>query len=281
MGSKAVWSENKIARLIAEGHGSGSGAGYRPWLTATMFSSLGRTRQVWSPKTGRVHHFFSDVEYRLFLALEWASDVVDIREQFPLERDITLEVARTLKLRHPYYPGTDVATVMTVDFLVTRVRGGEKVLEAFDAKRTDEAEDERSLSKLEISRESLAISDIGHHLVFHSSIPVRAVENIEWVRDALPRPDEEVPSADYWPALQRRMLERWPVAKKTSSLLQFCNHFDVMHGCEPGTGLRVARMLINKRNIAAPMAGGPLADALLSEFNLTGALGALRIVGGA
>ncbi len=281
MGSKTVWSENKIARLNAEGHGSGSGAEYRPWLTATMLSSLGRTRQVWSPKTGRVHHLFSDVEYRLFLALEWGRDVVDIREQFPLERDITLEVARTLKLKHPHYPGTHVATVMTVDFLVTRLRHGEKVLEAFDAKRTEEAEDEHSLSKLEIARESLAMSGIKHHLVFHTEIPISTIENIEWVREGFLRPEEVPPSHDYWPSLQRRMLGSWHATKQTLTLQQFCKHFDAMQGCEPGAGLRAARMLIGERVIAAPMAGRPLADAALEEFTLTTALGELRVIGDA
>ena len=32
-------------------------------------SSNGRSRRVWSNKTGRVHHLLSDVEYNLFLAL--------------------------------------------------------------------------------------------------------------------------------------------------------------------------------------------------------------------
>lgn len=281
MGNRTVWSEDKIARLQAKGHGSGSGAGYRPWLTATMFSSQGRTRQVWSHKTGRVHHLFSDVEYRLFVALEWSRDVLDIREQYPLDRDITLEVARTLKLNHPYYPGTNVPAVMTVDFLVTRLRGGETVLEAFDAKRTEEAEDERSLTKLEIARESLNALGFDHHIVLHTSIPESTVKNIEWVRDALPRPGENLPSSDYWHSLQGRMAQGWPTAQKSASLQAFCQQFDSLHGCEPGTGLRVARMLINERVIAAPMAGKPLAEVQLGEFALTGALGQLRAVGGA
>lgn len=281
MGTKTVWSEDKIARLQAEGHGSGSGAGYRPWLTATMFSSHGRTRQVWSQKTGRVHHLFSDVEYRLFVALEWSRDVHDIREQYPLDRDVTLEVARTLKLKHPYYPGTNVPTVMTVDFLVTRLRDGSSVLEAFDAKRAEAAEDEHSLTKLEIARESLNVLGFKHHIVLHTSIPESTIKNIDWVRDALPRPGESQPSPDYWHSLQKRMVQGWLSARKSSSLQDFCQQFDSSHGCEPGTGLRVARMLISERVIAAPMAGKALAEAQLAEFALTGALGQLRAVGGA
>jgi hypothetical protein len=59
-----------------------------------------------------------------------------IREQFPLPRDKTLEVAMQLGERHPYYPGTHVPAVMTVDFMVTKRINGTDVTEAFNVKPT-------------------------------------------------------------------------------------------------------------------------------------------------
>ena len=137
------WTEKKIDEMVKSGCGCGTRSGYSPWLQVTSISSLGRSRRVWSPKTGRTHHLLSDVEYALFLVFEWSSDVVDIREQFPLDRDITQDVARIAGFRHPFYPGTDVPTVMTVDFMVTRLRDGLQVQEAFNAKRSEEAEDRK------------------------------------------------------------------------------------------------------------------------------------------
>jgi hypothetical protein len=44
---------------------------------------------VFGRKTGRIHHLLSDIEWRLFLHLEWCDLVSDIREPFPLDRAAT------------------------------------------------------------------------------------------------------------------------------------------------------------------------------------------------
>ncbi len=46
--------------------------------------------------TGRVHHLLSDIEFRSFLLFDWAEDVVDIREQFPLDRVATQRIAESM-----------------------------------------------------------------------------------------------------------------------------------------------------------------------------------------
>jgi hypothetical protein len=275
------WNEKKVTAMLAEGRGQGHGENYLPWIEATMLSSLGRTRRVWGHKTNRVHHLLSDVEYRLFLALEWSADVVDIREQFPLDRDLTLEVARTLGMRHPYYPGTDVATVMTVDFMTTRIRHGQRVPEAFNAKRTEEAEDENSLAKLEIQRETLQLMEIPHHLVLHSHIPEQQVKNIEWIRDAMVKPDEKEPRPGYFGALMMRMMHALQHSPGPQTLTQYCNQFDEHHGCEAGTGLRVVRMLMHERIINARLDVSSLCDTLVSELAVSASRGNLRAIGGA
>lgn len=94
---------------------------------------------------------------------EGSVDVVDIREQYPLERKLTLDVAAEIGAPHPYYPGTHVPTVMTVDFMVTRVKDGRRYMQAFNVKSAEEAEDERSLAKLEVQREALERQGIEHH----------------------------------------------------------------------------------------------------------------------
>jgi hypothetical protein len=90
------WTEAVIERFEKEGRGKGTGAQYKPWLNIGDFASHGRTHNPLGIKTGRPHQLFSDNEYDFFLMLEWAADVVDIREQFPLPRDKTMEVAMQL-----------------------------------------------------------------------------------------------------------------------------------------------------------------------------------------
>ena len=85
---KHQWTEEKIKRWTAEKRGKGTGASYQPWIEVKDVSSLGRSRRVWSPKTGRVHHLLSDIEHDIFLAAEWSSNVQDIREQYPLDREV-------------------------------------------------------------------------------------------------------------------------------------------------------------------------------------------------
>lgn len=110
MAGRTKWTEAKIQEFKEAKRGEGHGKNYIPWLNRLNFSSSGRCRSTGiSPKTGRIHEFFSDVEYHFFLCLERDKSVLDIREQFPLDRELTQEVARMLSITHPTYPVTQVA----------------------------------------------------------------------------------------------------------------------------------------------------------------------------
>ncbi len=89
--SKYDWNEAKFERFVKEGRGRGEGKDYKPWLTTQDVPSSGRRTRGSGWKTNRLHHTLSDHETRYLYLLEWADDVVDIREQFPL---IDLEVAQ-------------------------------------------------------------------------------------------------------------------------------------------------------------------------------------------
>ena len=98
---RTSFDEAKITRFLKEGRGKGRGAEYQPWLTIQDVPSSGREHRVFSRKTGRIHHLLSDHEWRLFLHLEWCDEVLDIREQFPLDRAATARITESLGLRHP------------------------------------------------------------------------------------------------------------------------------------------------------------------------------------
>lgn len=84
------FDEARIARFRKEGRGQGQGADYKPWLTVRDVPSRGRSHRSLGMTTGRAHHFLSDIELRSFLLFDWVQDVVDIREQFPLDSDVAL-----------------------------------------------------------------------------------------------------------------------------------------------------------------------------------------------
>lgn len=260
------WDEATIARMRLEGRGEGEGRDYKPWIGVHDISSRGRIRRVAGIKTGREHHLFSDVEWGLFLLLERARNVVDIREQYPLERDLTLEIAAMLGIRHPCYPGTKVPTVMTVDILATQERDGNRSLVAYNAKRTEEAEDVRSLEKLEIERYYFQGMEVPHHLVFSSQLPQNTLRNLEWIRGALPKPGELEPYPDFLEENARRMAADLANRKSSGSLAEYCSSFDIRYGLPDGAGMRLARLLMQERILMADLENPDLPSAPLSAF---------------
>lgn len=278
---KVKWTEKKIEERHRDGYGKGSLSTYKPWVEIFDLNSSGRSRRVWSNKTGRIHHLLSDVEYSVFLAAEWARTVVDIWEQYPLDREVTQTIAHQLGIRHPHYPATQVPTVMTVDFLLT-VAGseGESYL-AINAKRDDEAEDENSLAKLEIQRSYFAELETPHHLMYHCQLPTQKIKNISWIRDALLKPGEIEQRPGLYESLKQRMSQELAARHRDESVLaQYCASFDERYGVDPGTGLRVACMLMQERTLCANLDAVDLTSAPLSDFVTAGCTGRLRAVGG-
>lgn len=113
-------SQQDIERHIANGFGSGAGASYVPWLRVQDVPSRGRSHKIHGVKIDRLHHFLSDLERAYFLVCEFSEDVVDIREQYPLLPQQSVQaVANSIGVRYPRYPKTTVPYVMTTDFLLT------------------------------------------------------------------------------------------------------------------------------------------------------------------
>lgn len=274
-----TWNEKTVQRFIAEGRGKGLGVDYKPWLTVSDLSSIGESRRVPGLKIGREHQLLSEVEFKLFLLLEWSADVIDIREQFPLDRDLTQEIAAELGIRHPCYSGTHCPFVMTVDMLVTRRIDGKEVIEAFDAKRAEDVEDQRTLETLEITRYYFAAGDIAYRLVPHTALPDPEVTNIEWIRGAALSPEETEPYAGYFKHHKAMMASTLAQRSAGGSLAEFCDYYDRTQGIPPGDGLRIAKMLMWDRVVVADLTNADLATAPLASFRLTARKGAPRLVG--
>ncbi len=66
------------------GDGQGEGATFRPYLHVRDVPSQGRSAIDLGIKTGRLHHYLSDIEYAYFLLAEFSIFVRAIREQYAL-----------------------------------------------------------------------------------------------------------------------------------------------------------------------------------------------------
>jgi len=273
-----VWTEERIERLYKEGRGRGIGAEYRPLLEVHDVPSLGLARRAPGATTGRVHHLLSNVEYQFFLMLDWAADVDDIREQYPVDRELTQDMALTLRIKHPCYPGTNVATLMSTDFLVNRTLDGERTLVGFDIKRSEAAEDERTIEKLELMRASLEELGVPHRLVYHSRLPTEKIERLEWIRFGLLRDGEHEQFPGFFEGHCARMAQDLTTARQILPLNEYCSGYDARCGTPRGTGLRIAQMLMHNRVLIPCLAEPDLAAAKLSSFKLSAIKGALRLV---
>lgn len=263
-------TEQVITRWKAEGRGKGRGPNYKPWLEVFDFSSMGRVERTGSTRFGRTIHLMSDVERDTFYALEWSSRVTDVMEEYPLEREYTLEIADALNIQHPYYPGTNVPTVMTVDFLVGVSDGGDAVrFEAIDCKITEEAEDPRSIEKLQIARTYLAGMDIPHRLVYSSSLPKQKIRNIEWMRGGLIKSGEEERYPGYLREKAQIMAHELAHSTRNMPLNAYCANFEIRHSMSAGEGLRLAKVLMYERTLRCDLNNPDLPHAPLATFRCT------------
>ena len=114
------WTPEKVKKLIQDGYGQGEGKDDKSWIQIGDVSSKGRGSRIPGHKTGRVHHFLSDLESNYYYNVVWSDSVIDVREQYlllPISE--TEEIAEELGIVHPKAPGSGINIPMTTDFLIT------------------------------------------------------------------------------------------------------------------------------------------------------------------
>ena len=107
----------KISKESKEklGYGTGSGKNYKPYITTSELNSKGTTVVIKDWKSGRGVHCLSQGEALWYYVLRWNDDVIDIREQFPLEMQAFNEIADDFGVSRVKIPDF----IATTDFLVT------------------------------------------------------------------------------------------------------------------------------------------------------------------
>lgn len=241
---RGAWTLEKLAERVRKGYGQGSMSSYIPWIGVRDFSSIGTSTRMWSPKTGRMMEFLSNIERDTFLVAEFREDFVDYWEQWPLKRSHTLRAAKRLGYRHSIYFGGKIPLVMTVDGVLT-TRGESRVhRKAIDCKHSKDLENPRTLEKLSITRTACHRVSLPHVLITEKAISPQLVRSILWIRMALPKTGEiePVPNAfEVWPMrLHKRLLER-PAHATVSNL---CRAFDAEFELPKGFALRCMKLLM-------------------------------------
>jgi len=92
------------------------------------------------------------LELAAFFILEWHPQTRGIREQYPLQRDITLEIAQSAGMNHPSVTG--VAHYMSTIFFVNTSKADIPQF-AIQVKHSEDLSTSRTVEKPEIERRYL------------------------------------------------------------------------------------------------------------------------------
>lgn len=260
-----AWTEARVQKYFSEGRGKGEGAEYKPWLTVFDVPSLGRVHRVTGLTTGRTHHLLSDGEYRYLLQCDWQPEITDIREQFPLDRELTYRIARALKIRHPKtQDGTPY--VMTTDFLLTTGEEASHRLIARTYKRSQDLDSNRVLEKLEIERRYWHHHDVDWAVVTEQDVDLQLVRNVQIVRPFYSLDGLREPFPDCFRRLAGQVLQTIQTSYQLS-LAELGSCLDAEHGIPAGTTLIVAKHLLARSMLVTNMhAQGQLERWPLSAF---------------
>lgn len=235
------WTEAKIARYIKEGRGQGDLSNYKPWLTTQDVPSRGRVHRLKGWKTERIYHFLSDLEYKYFLILEWSDEVIDIREQFPLDREMTTTIAEKVGIKHPEDPTTKTPIVMTTDFYVT-VRKMDKIINlARTIKPSKELNSSNVIAKFEIERLYWEEKNVDWGIVTEEELDKDLVENIKFLHSSKLFP-ENLDNNLMIPLLHS-------LTNQTESLAAVLNEFDYNYNLSPGSALSLFKYLLANKKI--------------------------------
>ncbi len=238
------WTEDKIARYYAEGRGSGELSNYKPWLTIQNVPSAGRVHRLKGWKTNRIHHLLSDIERDYYYLLDWSDGVIDIREQYPLNREKTVQIAEKKQINHPVDSATRTPIVCTTDFLIS-IRQGNKILhKARTTKPYQKLNDKRVIEKFEIERQYWVDAGVDWGIVTELELPKEICKNIGWIHSSYHMEEEDIDLA----------FTLYEYTKdKDALILDIMKSFDEHYICEAGTALSLLKYLIAHKYIGIDM----------------------------
>lgn len=264
--SRYSFDEAKIARFIREGRGQGAGADYQPWLRVSDVPSIGRSHRFQRSDTNREHHLFSDNENHAFLSLAWDSSVIDLREQFPLKREETLEIAQELGIRHPIDYETKIPIVMCTDILATYLRGGVQQLHAYSVTKDKVAKRIRANKVSEIERTYWERRNVPWDLILGGELKTHFNRNLAWVFSS------QLPLIWFSEKAETTvavLTEFNDLTEKRSilTLAESCNFIDRHLDLLPGTALLIIRCALGRKLLLADFNCRSLLDLPVSQFS--------------
>ena len=238
-------SEKQNEKKIKEGRGQGRLADYTPYHKIHDFASKGLSLRIKGWKTGREHHFLSKLELAYFFLLEWSEQVLDIREQFPLDLDETVAIAKNLNIPHPPESDPNHPEVQTTDFLITiRLPIGTKEC-ARTIKYSTDLKLRRVWEKFEIERHYWSRRNIDWGVVTELDIDLILAENIKSIHALLDIKNSypEIPVS----AFNKAEMIMTPLLNQQLSICEIAKLCDEKLSLKTGMSLTIAQHFIATR----------------------------------
>lgn len=119
-----------IIKMEQDGRGKGEGVNYQPLYNNQDVTPKGRTTRTQDQSTGRQALALSDKELKIRKIIEFADNVRDIRETYPINVEETKLIADRLGVKHPNDKKKEQLRPITISLLVVREmkNKGEEIL---------------------------------------------------------------------------------------------------------------------------------------------------------
>lgn len=233
-------NQSQIDKRLKEGRGQGTGSGYKPFIFTRDVSSLGRSHRVFGYKCQRMHHLFSDLELAVFFTLDWSAKVLDIREQFPLSVEHTVQIAKDLQIRHAQYKGTP--QVLSSDFLVD-LNTPQRQRVALQAQYSQDFSSPNVIERLMLEKAYWDKKGVHWALVTEKEISKAALINIQWLYPAHTERDIDLKQLHHYYDLFAYEFAKYPDQYVT----EIAQRIDINYEQEAGQSLYWLRQLLAKR----------------------------------
>jgi 3-deoxy-D-manno-octulosonate 8-phosphate phosphatase KdsC-like HAD superfamily phosphatase len=175
------WTENKIQRYIKEGRGQGCGSAYKSWYGSadiddtTTFLHMGGS---WI--NNRTHFIVNELGMLYFFATMWDENILDVRENYPLDLTVTLSISSRLKIVHERCKKNKIPIVMTSSFLLTELKDGIVTLHAVDILYAANASVyKRTVNLFRVKKEYWEEQGIKHSIITPNDLNLVLSRNLE------------------------------------------------------------------------------------------------------
>lgn len=194
MARRQLRTLDDYARAIRNGYGIGTGSKYKPWIGVKDVPSDGESSIIQGITVDRLHELLSQLESRTLPGIEFKSNVIDIREQFPLlPLDVVMGLAERYGIQYPNVPGTKTPAVLSTDFLVTCQDNRGKTYVPITCKYECDLLDRYELEKLEIQRLFWASLGCTQLILTERNVDITIAENLTFISSFFRGEDRELP----------------------------------------------------------------------------------------